>query len=163
MVMPRPQCGGAPTMLRALLLFVLAGCHGVGHRSPEVDPAPPIDQASVRFERGEGMTIGPRLTLLGTGTSADSVLELGGRVQLMTDDSIVIRPSYLILPDTAGRGRRTVRLQQQGFPMLAIVRRGPGVTVGPYRWPYPRAAIMTPQRLLGGLLLFWAYYRISTR
>lgn len=145
-------------MLRFLSLFLLAGC-AVGHRALEMNATAPIYEVSVHFERAVAVTFGPRpLTLLGTGTSADSVLELGGRLQLMTEDSIVIRPSYLILPDTAVPGRRTVRLQQQGFPTLAIVRPRSGVSIGPYRWPYPRAAIMTPGRLLGSFLAMWAFY-----
>ena len=114
--------------------------------------------ASVRFDSAAGVTLVPSSFAVSANGAVGRVLELGGRVLSMTEDSIVINPSYLIVADTVGRaGRRVVRLGAQGFPMHAVVRPEPGVTIEPYRRPRSQQEVIFTRLFWGARLAMWAY------
>lgn len=152
-------------MLRYMPLMLLAGCYAVGNRARELERPLPMYYASVRIDSAVGVTLVPSTFAVSGNGGVGRVLELGGRVLSMTEDSIVINPSYLIVADTLARaGRRVLRLGAQGFPMNAVVRPEPGVTIGPYRRPRSQQEVILTRLFWGARLAMWAsiYYGFFT-
>lgn len=127
--------------LRCLLLFVLVGCYSVGRRPRDfgyVD-IPMLVHASVRLSPSDSVTLLPSRFATGDrGWRVEEALEVGGRLVLVTEDSIVLTALYLVVRDSTRQdGWRRMWLGKS-LPMSAIVRPTSGAVVRPYSPPRTR-------------------------
>lgn len=130
-------------MLRCLVLAFLAGCTSVGHRAAE-SLSPAVTLASVRFASPREVELARSEFSLATPRQpATGVVEVGGRVIELSEDSLVIYPDYLIMQDSTHRGGQQI-LWRGGDEALAlvVVRPTSDMYLGPYRPPRSRRDVI---------------------
>jgi hypothetical protein len=129
-------------MRSLLLLLLLTGCagigSGVGRRARDVEylDIPTSTFASIRLSSGDSVTLVPsRFAARDHGWPVDDALDVGGRLVLMSEDSIVIAALYVVVRDSTRREGWRRLWFAQGLPMQAIVRPRAGVVMRHYSPP----------------------------
>jgi hypothetical protein len=127
-----------PLRCLLLLVLVLIGCYGVGRRARDVEyvDIPTSTFASMRLSSGDSVTLVPsQFAARDHGWPIDGALDVGGRLVLVNEDSIVIAVLYVVVRDSTRReGWRRLWLTH-GLPMRAIVRPRAGVVMRHYSPP----------------------------